>query len=277
MERPIRALQPATRPSDLLRVARSCAALVLLCLLAGVGSARAASSLRFPVPTEWGEFEGETLDPEGAPLGPARVAFARDAQGRIAVEGLRGIAGRETVHFSALLESVDGGAALRLLHQRSRILDPQGSLRVETAIDHEASQGTCTTEGGQETVELPAQDRVANVMVELLLAPVARGELDAIDFQALFCSVGSRLLDVSARRTGRVVRSSGETRAVEIVYEVRLNPILARLARPFLPRILFWIDPSAAGPSLAQRVPLYPTGPTVVVVRRGIAPGPFLD
>jgi len=269
-------VQPAARCADLWRVARSRAAVALLCLLGGVGPAQAASSLRFPVPTQLGEFEGETLDPEGAPLGPARVALARDPEGRIVVEGLRGIAGHEMVHFWALLEPVGGGEELRLVRQRSQVLDPRGAVRVETAIDHEASQGTCTIEGRQETVELPADDRVANVTIDLLLAPVARGELDEIDFQALFCSVGPRLLDVSARRTGRVVRPSEGTQAVEIEYEVRLNPILARLARPFLPRILFWIDPAVSGPSLAQQVPLFPRGPTIFVVRRGIPPGPFL-
>ncbi len=78
------------------------------------------------------------------------------------------------------------------------------------------------------------------------------------------------------RRTGRIVRPGDGKQAVEIEYRVRLNPILAAIARPFLPRILFWIDPAASGPSLAQQSPLFPKGPTVFVVRRGIAPGPFL-
>lgn len=270
------ALQPAIRRADPCRVARSRAALALLTLLGGVDPAEAASSLRFPVPVQLGEFAGETLDPEGAPLGPARVALARDPHGRIAVEGLRGIAGGEMVRFTALLEPVDGGEALRLVRQRSSVLEPDGAVRVETAIDHEASQATCTMEGRQETVELPAQDRIANVTVELLLAPIARGEQNEIGFQALFCSLGPQLLEVTARRTGRVVRPSRETQAVEIEYEVRLNPVLARLARPFLPRILFWVDPAVSGPSLAQQVPLFPKGPTIFVVRRGIPPALFL-
>lgn len=270
------ALQPALRRTDSCWVARCCAALALVCLLGGAGPALGASSLRFPVPTRLGDFDGETLDPEGAPLGPERLSVQRDSRGRIRVEGERGIAGQEAVRFSALLEPVEGGKALRLVSQRSRLFDPRGATLAETAIDHASSQATCMIDGKQETIELPVEDRVANVTIDLLLVPVARGELDEIRFQALYCSVGSRLLDVTARRTGRVVRPSAGTQAVEIEYAVRLNPILARIARPFLPRILFWIDPSVSGPSLAQQLPLYPQGPTIFVVRHGIPPGPFL-
>jgi hypothetical protein len=269
-------LQPAGRVSDLTRVARPRVALALLWLFAAAGPAHAASSLRFPVPTQFGEFEGETLDPEGVPLGPARIAVERDPHGRIVLEGERGIAGQATVRFYALFEPVEGSDALQLILQRSRTLDPSGATVAETAIDHASSQATCTVDGRQQTMPLPEQDRVANVPIDMLLAPIARGELDELDFQALVCSHGFRLVDVSARRTGRIVRPSEGTQAVEIEYEVRLNPILARIARPFLPRILFWIDPAASGPSLAQRLPLFPTGPTIFVVRRGIAPGPFL-
>lgn len=258
-------------------MARSRAAVALLCLLAGADPAQAASALRFPIPTEFGEFASETFDPDGAPLGPARISVAQAPRGGVVVEGERGIAGRETVIFSAHFEPVAGGDALRLVSQRSQMFDAQGTQLAATAIDHESSQATCSVGGRQETVELPAQDRVANVTIDLLLAPLARGELEELDFQAFFCSVGSRVLDVSARRTGRIVRPSDGAQAVEIEYHVRLNPVLAALARPFLPRMLFWIDPSVSGPSVAQQTPLFPKGPTVFVVRRGIAPGLFLD
>jgi hypothetical protein len=251
-------------------------AFALLCLLGAAGPAQAASSLRFPVPSQFGEFEGETLDPEGVPLGPARVAVERDPHGRIVLEGERGIVGQATVRFYALFEPVEESDALQLVLQRSRMVDPSGATLAETAIDHVSSQATCTLEGRQHTLELPDRDRVANVPIDLLLAPIARGERDELDFQALVCGHGFRLVDVSARRTGRIVRPSEGMQAVEIEYEVRLNPILARIARPFLPRILFWIDPAATGPSVAQQLPLFPTGPTIFVVRRGIAPGPFL-
>ena len=271
-----RALQPGVRRSDPSRMARSRAAAALLCLLAGANPAQAASALRFPIPTEFGEFESETFDPDGAPLGPARISVARGPRGSVVVEGERGIAGRETVSFTAVFEPLGGGDSLRLVTQSSRMFDAQGKELAATAIDHESSQATCTVEGRQETVELPVQDRVANVTIDLLLAPLARGELDELDFQAFFCSIGSRVLDVSARRTGRIVRPSDGAQAVEIEYHVRLNPILAALARPFLPRMLFWIDPSVSGPSVAQQTPLFPKGPTVFVVRRGISPGLFL-
>ena len=268
-------LQPLARRSDPFRMGCTRAALVLLGLLGAADPAGAASALRFPLPSAFGEFHGETLDPEGAPLGPSRIALVLRPDGRVVVEGRRGIDGREAVSFVAELEPV-GEGELRLVSQRSRLFDASGAQIAETVIDHTSSQATCNVGGRQETIDLPAPDRVANVMVDLLLAPLARGELDEIDFQALFCSVGSRLLDVSVRRTGRIVHPSEGTQAVEIEYQVRLSPVLAALARPFLPRILFWIDPAESGPSLAQQTPLFPQGPTVVVVRRGVAPGPFL-
>src|SRR5512145_1282986 len=100
-------LQPLFRNTDPFRVAHRCAALALLCLLGGVDPAGAASSLRFPVPTRFGEFDGQTLDPEGAPLGPERLSVRRDARGRIVVEGERGISGQEMVSFTAVFEPVD--------------------------------------------------------------------------------------------------------------------------------------------------------------------------
>jgi hypothetical protein len=257
-------------------VAHRCAALLSVCLLGGAGPALAASSLRLPVPTEFGEFEGGTFDPEGAPLGHARVAVSRDAQERIVVEGDRGITGQETTRYHALLEPVDGGGMLRPLRQHTQTLDAKGVTLSETVVDHESGRGSCTTDGKHETVELAEEDRVSIASADLLLAPLARGELDEVAFQTLICGQGFHLVDVSARRTGRVVRPSEQTRAVEIEYEVRLNPIMALIARPFLPRILFWIDPAVSGPSLAQQVPLFPRGPTVFVVRGGLAPGVFL-
>jgi len=114
--------------------------------------------------------------------------------------------------------------------------------------------------------------------MNLLLLPLARRDVEELRFQALICRGGLRLLDVSARRTGRIVRPAAGTEAVEIEYRIELNPILARIARPFLPRILFWIDPGAApNPWVAHQMPLFPKGPTVFVVRRELAPEPFLS
>jgi hypothetical protein len=257
-------------------VARCCAALALLCLLGGAGSALGASALRLPFPTEFGEFEGETLDPEGAPLGKARVSVARNPEGRVVVEGERGISGREATRYYALLEPMDGDRLLRPLRQRTQTVDAQGRTFAETVVDHESGQGTCTTDGKQETVELTGEDRVSIAAADLLLAPLARGEKQEVSFQTLICSQGLHLVDVSARRTGRVVRPSEGTRVLEIEYKISLNPIMALIARPFLPRILFWIDPAVSGPSVAQQLPLFPRGPTVLVVRRGIAPELFL-
>ncbi len=253
------------------------AAVALLCFLGGAGVAGAASSLRLPEPVVFGELHAATFDPEGAPLGPARLVVARDPRGRVVLESESAIAGREAVRLYALLEPAEGGGALRPIEQRSRTLGADGALLVEMVIDHEAGRATCASDGREQVIALPEGDRVANVPINLLLLPLARGEVEELEFQALVCRGAPRLLDVSARRTGRVVRPDAGTEAVEIEYAVELNPILARIARPFLPRILFWIDPGAApDPWVAHQMPLFPKGPTVFVVRRDLAAEAFL-
>jgi hypothetical protein len=258
-------------------VAARSAAVALLCCL-GAGAAGAASSLRLPEPTVFGELSAATLDPEGVPLGPARFVVARDPLGRVVLESESAIEGQESVRLYALLEPAEPGGALRPIEQRARTLGPDGGLLAEMAIDHESGRASCASEGSEEVIALPEGDRVANVPINLLLLPLARGEVEELEFQALVCRGGPRLLDVSARRTGRVVRPDAGTEAIEIEYAVELNPILASIARPFLPRILFWIDPGAApDPWVAHQMPLYPKGPTVFVVRRELAPEAFLS
>jgi hypothetical protein len=203
---------------------------------------------------------------------------ARDPLGRVVLESESTIEGQESVQLHALLEPAEEDGALRPLEQRSRTLAADGTLLAEMAIDHASGRASCISDGLAESIALPEIDRVANVPISLLLLPLARGQVEALSFQALVCRGEPRLLDVSARRTGRVVRPEVGTEAVEIEYAVELNPILARIARPFLPRILFWIDPGAApDPWVAHQMPLYPKGPTVFVVRRELAPEPFLS
>ena len=241
------------------------------------GPAPGASSLLLSEPPGFGEVESATLDPEGIPLGPSRVALSRDPAGRVRLESQSTIVGGDSVRVSALLEPLAGGA-LRLVEQRSLAVDHQGVLLLDMTIDHVTRQATCVTPEGREMIELPQADRVANVPINLLLLPLARGEVEGLAFQALVCRGRTpRLVDVWARRTGHVVHSAHGGSAVEIEYEVRLGALLASLARPFLPRMLFWIDPEAApDPLVAQQLPLYPTGPTVLVVRRELPPDLFL-
>jgi hypothetical protein len=203
--------------------------------------------------------------------------MARDPRGRVVVESESAIDGHESVRLYALLEPAEEGGTLRPVEQRSRTLDPSGELLSEMTVDHESGRATCATRDGEATLALPEGDRVANVPISLLLLPLARGETEAVEFQAVVCRDEPRLLEVTARRTGRVVRPAAGTEAVEIEYTVELNPILARIAGPFLPRILFWLDPAAArDPWVAHQMPLFPKGPTVFVVRRELAPDAFL-
>jgi len=253
-------------------------AVVALAGLLGLGGpARAASSLRLPEPPGFGEVDSATLDLDGIPLGPSHVKLERDPAGWVRIQSESAIAGGESVQLSALLEPMPGDGTLRLVEQRTRAVDRDGALLLEMMIDHVTRRATCTTPAGRRMIELPRWDRVANVPINLLLLPLARGEVERLEFQALVCRGEPRLLDVCARPTGRIVHSARGGAAVEIEYEVQLGALLAQIARPFLPRILFWVDPSATpDPLVAHQMPLYPKGPTVLVVRRELAPELFL-
>ena len=43
------------------------------------------------------------------------------------------------------------------------------------------------------------------------------------------------------------------------------------IVRQFAPRLVFWFDPARSNPWIAHRLPLYSSGPDVVVVREGVS------
>ena len=114
------------------------------------------------------------------------------------------------------------------------------------------------------------KDRVVNVPLNLLFAPLVEGKTETVTFQLLVCSFGPRILDARAR----VVKQSahGDGGLVEISYDLDIPPLLARMARPFLPDVSVWFDGRMPGSWVGHRMPLFVSGPTVTVVRSGIAP-----
>ncbi len=259
---------PRTRPC----------ALLLASLLAAGGLApgvRAESSLRLAAPDSYGPVPARTYDESGERVGPAELRVTRRADGLVEISAESGIEGAERTRAHAEL-APDGGTSLRLLTQESRSFDAQGRSLGRLAIDHREGVGRCEPPPGSDapvrTLALPEDDRVANVPLNLLLLPLARGEIEQLDFQIFSCRFGARLFDASAR-VARRTKNGGDSALVEIRYELQLPPYLGWAARPFLPQVAVWFDGDQRRTAwVGHRMPLFTKGPTVLVVRRGFTP-----
>ncbi len=252
--------------------------LLILCLCARALGAGAESSLRLPLPDRFGAIPAVTYDAHGHPIGQGLFQVEKRENGSVWIEAETVIdtGGKNTV--SAELEPIGDGSELRLVAQFSRSYDEIGAALGLLHIDHHAHLARCfpPRENGSapepEVLELPDQDRVANVPLNLLFLPLVRGEEKRVDFQILLCRGGPRLVDAKGtvmRREAKHGTGSGDL--VEIEYELDLPMALAFVARPFLPRISMWFDSQEPGGWLGHRMPLYAKGPTVLVVRSGIS------
>jgi hypothetical protein len=252
------------------------ALLLTLGLLAAAPGARAGSDLLLPMPVSFGVVPASTYDEHGRRVGDAHLAVERMPDGRVRMLAESGIEGSARNVVSAMLEPANGGTALRLLEQSSRSFDSSGAPLGEMRIDHVAAQGRCTPPNGDAAppaLPLPALDRVANIPVNLLLLPIAKGERDRIDFQLMLCRGGPRLVEATAQVARRVHTEDGPRDIVEIQYDVDLGPaLISSMLRAFVPRVAVWFDPTHPDGWLAHRMPLYAQGPTVMVVRTGVAP-----
>lgn len=241
--------------------------------------AGAESALLLPMPQTFGSVPASTYDEDGRRVGDAHLVMERLPDGNVRMFAESGFEGAERNVVSAVLTpvGVNGHQSLRLLRQSSRSFDAEGRSLGQLSVDHRDEVGSCAPPpdqgDGVETVELPARDRVANIPVNLLFLPLARGEREQIDFQVMLCSGGPRLIGVTAEVARRVKTEDGLRDIVEVTYDMDLGPILSRLARPFMPRLAVWFDPDDPDAWLAHRIPLFAKGPTVMVVRTGVPPG----
>jgi hypothetical protein len=136
----------------------------------------------------------------------------------------------------------------------------------------------CTGRGiAPTTVELPDRDRIANVPLNLVLLPLVEGERERVEFQFLLCRGEPRILDAHASVARRFEKAAGGRDIVEIEYEFDLTGVFAALARPFIPDIRLWFDASGRFPWVGHRMPLYPKGPTVLIVKEGFEPEELAD
>ena len=187
-----------------------------------------------------------------------------------------GIEGAERTLATADLVRVESGDALQIVSQQSQSIDAEGNPLGVLSIDHVQRIGSCTPPPGNgksvQTLQLPTGDRIANVPLNLLFRPVARGDTDKLSFQIFVCRFGPRLLNAVATVARRSESANGGSETVEVRYELQIPGYLSSLARPFLPNVAMWFESGASGDWLGHRMPLFSKGPTVMVVRSGKSP-----
>lgn len=252
------------------------ATLALGGLLPAAGAAHAESALRLPVPNQFGVVPASTYDRQGRRVGDATLAVEKLDDGNVRMFAQSGFDGAARNVVSALLVPTDDGSALQLVEQTSRSFDGTGSPLGVLTVDHRAAMGRCEPPAGNgkkiKTIELSDRDKVANIPVNLLFLPLARGQREKVDFEILLCSRGPKVVKARAEVGRRVRTEDGLRDIVEIHYEMDFGPVLSRLAKPFVPKVAVWFDPETPDGWLAHRMPLFAKGPTVMVVRTGVPP-----
>ena len=255
---------------------RSLVLLLTVVLGAAPAPARAESALRLPPPAVFGSIPSATFDDAGKKLGEARLDVLRLASGNVYLLASGSITGAEAMVLSTELAPTADGAALHPLWQMSHAYDKAGNSLGVMFIDHEKEEAFCAHEDGNpappDRLPVPQPDRVAHVPLNLLFLPLAKGEASEIKFEFLLCALGPRFVDAKATVARRIPPQEGKHPLVEVRYELDLNPVLAAVARPFLPRFAFWFDPLARDPWVAHRMPLASKGPAVLIVRSGVLP-----
>lgn len=248
---------------------------VALALALAAPPAWAESVLRLPRPAVFGPIPAASYDEAGRKIGSARLDVLQLPTGNVYILASSDIHTGEAMVLSTELAPA-AGDTLRPLWQMSHAYDRARRSLGIMFIDHEKGEAFCTPEEGNPApparLPIPQPDRVAHVPLNLLLLPLAKGETDVIRFQFLLCALGPRFVDAKATVARRLAARDGVDPLVEVRYELDLNPVLAAIARPFMPRFAFWFDLQARDAWVAHRMPLASKGPTVLIVRTGVSP-----
>ena len=210
-------------------------------------------------------FEVET-EADGSRL--MRVEMATDDGGRNVSQALLApVAGGLTGGSSA------DGLTLRLLEERSQSTTADGRRLPLLVIDHRTRRVSCYDDGAPDAdgrhVDLPDEDRVVNVPMQLLFLPLVRGEVDSVRFQIATCGDGPVIHDMIAVRGS--TRKRGDREIVEVEYGPDFGKTVAWLASRLLPSFSFWFDAND-GAYLGHRMPLHRQGPEITLVRQGLTP-----
>jgi len=248
------------------------------CLLAAAvwstPPAVAESSLELPLPEEYGAIAAGTFDSEGLRLGDAELSAEVGDNGNTTIRASYGIEGSASTRYSVELEPVKEGTALRPLVQTSQSKNEMGESLGRMIIDHRAGFAYCKPPASAKKqeikeVRLPTRDLISNVPLNLLFQPLVRGEIEEIEFQIFLCRPTPRLIEAK----GKVVKSKlNGIGVVEVQYTIDLGGMWNRIAAPFVPKLSVWFDPTVPNAWIGHRAPLYTQGPTVSIVRGGVAP-----
>lgn len=254
---------------------------MLLALVSAPRDTQAKSSLLLPYPPTVGDVPATTFDESGQKVGSSDFSLEARDDGTWLMQVTMRIAGGAENHVRAEFEHVENGPGgephLRLLTEQSQSFAPDGSPMTLLHIDHTAGVASCTPPGGDQSdkteLALPEDDRVANVPMNLLFLPIARGEVDHIRFQLFVCrgEKGPKLWDFVALKGGAPVRS-GDRVIIEVRYGPDLGNVLSWVASQVMPRLSFWFDTNQNGAYVAHRMPIYSKGPEVLMIRNDVAP-----
>lgn len=245
-------------------------------------TARAESSVRLVLAEALEEIGATTFDGRGRAIGRSRFVVETEPDGSQRMRVTMGTDDGGRNVSQALLAPIAGVAAgapagdattLRLLEERSQATTADGRLFPLLVIDHEAGRVSCydgdSTDSAGRHVDLPSEDRVVNVPMQMLFVPLVRGEIDTVRFQIATCGDGPVLHDMIAVRGA--TRQHGDREVVEIEYGPDFGEALAWLASRLLPSFSFWFDASD-GTYLGHRMPLHRKGPEIILVRQGLTP-----
>jgi len=242
--------------------------------MVGSVSASAESSIEISMPAVYGPLKAGTYAQSGERLGDGNLSVEKLENGNVRILSRVGIEGGVSTVAQAILIPVDEGRALRLIRQESRTFDSDGHEMGVLTLDHEKRLATCSgTDDGKpslRTLELPEGDRVVNAAANLLFEPLIRGNVKAIDFQFFVCRPRPYLVSFQATVTRRDPATADAHEVVEVRYEPR-GGFVSMIVRQFAPRLIFWFDPARQNPWIAYRLPLYSSGPDVVILRDGVS------
>ncbi len=243
------------------------------------GVADSKSSLLLPYPPDIGHVPAVTFDSTGRAVGDSEFSLQALQNGRFLMRVSMSIKDGAENRIRAELETVATGEndspRLRILTERSQSFDADGRAMRLLFIDHTSGIASCTPAGGTTedavTIALPEDDRVANVPLNLLFLPLARGEVERVHFQLFVCQDGPRIHDFIALRGGPP-REFGDSSILEVRYGPDVGRVISWVASRILPRLSFWFDTNRDGTYVGHRMPLYSKGPDVLMIRKDVSP-----
>ena len=236
---------------------------------------RAESSLRFPVPANFGIIPAVTYDTEGQPIGKASIALEWLDAETVRLIGTAAVDTGGNTRVEADFRLVDEKRFLKPIRQLSRSVTREGQSLGTLLVEHEKGIASCTPPPGSSkeirTLEIPRPDRVANVPLQMLFTPLAQGQTDEVSFDVLLCRDDPRFMEFEAVVSGRS-GNGAQTPNVEIRYGPDLGAVLSLVLGGMMPDLRFWLGGEDDNRYLAHRMPLYADGPEIWVVREGIDP-----